>query len=119
MTALKPHHWTLLSALSDGLPQHISALSRHIGLKPHQVNCLWQQMPPHVRGLLRQHDGQWRLVRPLAVFDEARLQRIGAEHGFQTALYHECASSNDIVLPVNVYKLPILSLEYRQSLAHG
>lgn len=98
MTALKPHHWTLLSALSDGLPQHISALSRHIGLKPHQVNCLWQQMPPHVRGLLRQHDGQWRLVRPLAVFDEARLQRIGAEHGFQTALYHECASSNDIVL---------------------
>ncbi|OSI36252.1 bifunctional biotin--[acetyl-CoA-carboxylase] ligase/type III pantothenate kinase [Neisseria dumasiana] len=97
-TPLKPQHWKLLAALSDGLPQHISALSAGIGLKPHQINCLWQQMPPHVRGLLRQHDGQWRLVRPLAVFDETRLQHIGAGHGFQTALYHECTSSNDIVL---------------------
>ncbi|UOO77119.1 bifunctional biotin--[acetyl-CoA-carboxylase] ligase/type III pantothenate kinase [Neisseria sp. Dent CA1/247] len=98
MTAIKQQHWKLLAALSDGLPQHVSALSKNIGLKPHQINCLWQQMPPHVRGLLRQHDGQWRLVRPLAVFDETRLQKIGAEHGFQTALYHECTSSNDIVL---------------------
>lgn len=95
---LKPQHWKLLAALSDGLPQHVSALGRIAGVKPQQINGLWQQMPPHIRGLLRQHDGQWRLVRPLAVFDEAQLQRIGAEHGFQTALYHDCTSSNDIVL---------------------
>lgn len=98
MTALKPPLWKLLATLSDGQPQHVSALGRAVGLKPQQMNGLWQQMPPHIRGLLRQHDGQWRLVRPLAVFDEIRLQQIGARYGFQTALYHECTSSNDIVL---------------------
>ncbi|WP_373702954.1 bifunctional biotin--[acetyl-CoA-carboxylase] ligase/type III pantothenate kinase [Neisseria dentiae] len=98
MMPLKPQHWKLLAALSDGLPQHVSALGLAAGVKPQQINGLWQQMPPHIRGLLRQHDGQWRLVRPLAVFDEEQLRQIGAQHGFQTALYHECTSSNDIVL---------------------
>ena len=70
MSALQPRHWQLLAALADGAPQHVFALSKMLGLKPQQINGLWQQMPPHIRGLLRQHDGQWRLVRPLAVFDE-------------------------------------------------
>lgn len=98
MTALKRPHLQLLAALSDGLPHLVPVLAGAAGVKPQQINGLWQQMPPHIRGLLRQHDGQWRLVRPLAVFDEAQLHAIGAEHGFQTALYHECTSSNDIVL---------------------
>ena len=67
-----------MAALADGAPQHVFALSKMLGLKPQQINGLWQQMPPHIRGLLRQHDGQWRLVRPLAVFDEARVQQIAA-----------------------------------------
>ena len=98
MSALQPRHWQLLAALADGAPQHVFALSKMLGLKPQQINGLWQQMPPHIRGLLRQHDGQWRLVRPLAVFDEARVQQIAAGHGFQTALLNECPSSNDCVL---------------------
>lgn len=89
MSALQPRHWQLLAALADGSPQHVFALSKALGVKPQQINGLWQQMPPHIRGLLRQHDGQWRLVRPLAVFDEARVQQIATAHGFQTALLNE------------------------------
>ncbi|MGN6981364.1 bifunctional biotin--[acetyl-CoA-carboxylase] ligase/pantothenate kinase, partial [Neisseria sp. P0009.S007] len=70
MTDLNSRHWALLAALSDGLPQHVSQLARVVGMKPQQLNGFWQQMPGHIRGLLRQHDGQWRLVRPLAVFAE-------------------------------------------------
>ena len=98
MTVFKQRHWQLLAALSDGLPQHVSQLGRLAGIKPQQLNGFWQQMPPHIRGLLRQHDGQWRLVRPLAVFDEAGLDAVGRKHGFQTALEQECTSSNDVVL---------------------
>ncbi|STZ75527.1 bifunctional biotin--[acetyl-CoA-carboxylase] ligase/type III pantothenate kinase [Bergeriella denitrificans] len=100
MMALKLQHWQVLSALSDGLPHHVSRLARLAGVKPQQLNGFWQQMPPHIRGLLRQHDGQWRLIRPLALFDEDGLAQIGAHHGFQTALLHECVSSNDEVLAV-------------------
>ncbi len=98
MSALKPHHRQLLAALADGMPHHVFALSQQAGVKPQQINGLWQQMPPHIRGLLRQHDGQWRLVRPLAVLADEEARHIGAKHGFQTALKHECPSSNDVVL---------------------
>lgn len=98
MSALQPRHWQLLAALAGGAPQRVFALSKMLGLKPQQISGLWQQMPPHIRGLLRQHGGQWRLVRPLAVFDEVRVQQIAAAHGFQTALLNECPSSNDCVL---------------------
>ena len=98
MTALKLQHSRVLAELADGLPQHVSHLARIAGVKPHQLNGFWQQMPAHIRGLLRQHDGQWRLVRPLALFNEEALQRLGAERGFQTTLKHECTSSNDEIL---------------------
>ncbi|ASK26944.1 bifunctional biotin--[acetyl-CoA-carboxylase] ligase/pantothenate kinase [Neisseria chenwenguii] len=95
---LKPQHWQVLAELSDGLPQHVSQLARLAGVKPQQLNGFWQQMPPHIRGLLRQHDGQWRLVRPLAVFARNEVEKIGQAHGFQTALLDECVSSNDEIL---------------------
>jgi len=82
MTAPKLPHSRVLAELADGLPQHVSHLARIAGVKPHQLNGFWQQMPAHIRGLLRQHDGQWRLVRPLALFNEEALQRLGAERGF-------------------------------------
>ena len=66
MTDLNSRHWALLAALSDGLPQHVSQLARVVGMKPQQLNGFWQHAG-HIRSLLRQHDGQWRLVRPLAV----------------------------------------------------
>ncbi len=91
-------HWRLLAALSAGVPRHITELAGLLQLKPHQLNGLWQQMPPHIRGLLRQHDGQWRLVRPLAVLDEDLLRQNGRRYGFQTALLYEAASSNDELL---------------------
>lgn len=98
MNTLSPRHQQVLAALSDGLPQHVSQLSRLAGVKPQQLNGFWQQMPPHIRGLLRQHDGQWRLVRPLAVFEAETLRQTAAEHGFQAALKNECVSSNDEIL---------------------
>ncbi|HIH1387630.1 TPA: bifunctional biotin--[acetyl-CoA-carboxylase] ligase/type III pantothenate kinase [Neisseria meningitidis] len=98
MTVLKPSHWRVLAELADGLPQHVSQLARMADMRPHQLNGFWQQMPAHIRGLLRQHDGYWRLVRPLAVFDAESLCELGERSGFQTALKHECASSNDEIL---------------------
>lgn len=98
MTDLNSRHWALLAALSDGLPQHVSQLARAAGMKPQQLNGFWQQMPGHIRGLLRQHDGQWRLVRPLAVFAEESLQRMAGKHGFRAQLKHECSSSNDEIM---------------------
>lgn len=98
MTVLKPSHWRVLAELADGLPQHVSQLARMADMKPQQLNGFWQQMPAHIRGLLRQHDGYWRLVRPLAVFDAEGLRELGERLGFQTALKHECASSNDEIL---------------------
>ncbi|HHS2024595.1 TPA: bifunctional biotin--[acetyl-CoA-carboxylase] ligase/type III pantothenate kinase [Neisseria meningitidis] len=98
MTVLKLSHWRVLAELADGLPQHVSQLARMADMKPQQLNGFWQQMPAHIRGLLRQHDGYWRLVRPLAVFDAEGLHELGERSGFQTALKHECASSNDEIL---------------------
>ena len=98
MTDLNSRHWTLLAALSDGLPQHVSQLARVVGMKPQQLNGFWQQMPGHIRGLLRQHDGQWRLVRPLAVFAEESLQQMAGKQGFHAQLKHECSSSNDEIM---------------------
>ena len=98
MTDLNSRHWALLAALSDGLPQHVSQLARVVGMKPQQLNGFWQQMPGHIRGLLRQHDGQWRLVRPLAVFAEESLQQMTGKQGFRAQLKHECSSSNDEIM---------------------
>ena len=98
MTDLNSRHWALLAALSDGLPQHVSQLARAAGMKPQQLNGFWQQMPGHIRGLLRQHDGQWRLVRPLAVFAEESLQQMAGKQGFRAQLKHECSSSNDEIM---------------------
>ena len=67
-------------------------------MKPQQLNGFWQQMPGHIRGLLRQHDGQWRLVRPLAVFSEESLQQMAGKQGFRAQLKHECSSSNDEIM---------------------
>ena len=98
MTALKLTHSRVLAELADGLPQHVSHLARIAGVKPHQLNGFWQQMPAHIRGLLRQHDGQWRLVRPLAVFAEESLQQMAGKQGFRAQLKHECSSSNDEIM---------------------
>ena len=98
MTDLNSRHWALLAALSDGLPQHVSQLAHVVGMKPQQLNGFWQQMPGHIRGLLRQHDGQWRLVRPLAVFAEESLQQMAGKQGFRAQLKHECSSSNDEIM---------------------
>ncbi|MDO5638683.1 MAG: bifunctional biotin--[acetyl-CoA-carboxylase] ligase/type III pantothenate kinase [Neisseria sp.] len=123
MSVMQPRHWQLLAALADGMPQHVFALSQLAGVKTQQINGLWQQMPPHIRGLLRQHDGQWRLVRPLAVLDEADARHIGAKHGFQTALLHECSSSNDVILdaakhsPDNTHRMLVIA--HQQSKGRG
>ena len=93
---MHPMHWKLLARLADGEAHHVRTLSPYVGVKPQQLNGLWQQMPAHVRGLLRQNDGYWRLVRPLAVFDETGLQQLAA--GFDARLVHECTSSNDLLL---------------------
>ncbi len=89
-------HWKLLAALSGGLPQHVSTLAKHIAVKPQQLNNVWQGMPPHIRGLLRQQDGYWRLVRPQAVLTAAELS--AAAPSFRTRLINRYSSSNDFIL---------------------
>lgn len=89
-------HWRLLAELSDGLPKHIAALAGKAGVKPQQLNGLWLKMPAHIRGLLRQQDGYWRLVRPLAVFSDECLSAVAG--GFRAELLHTHPSSNDAVL---------------------
>lgn len=91
-------HWHLLGLLADGRSHHIGALAQQLGQKPAQLNRAWRQMPAHVRGLLRQHDGWWRLVRPLAVQPENCWQAQAAAHGFTIAVLPECVSSNDQIL---------------------
>ena len=98
MMVLKSRQWRILAELAGGLPQHVSQLARMADMRPHQLNGFWQQMPAHIRGLLRQHDGYWRLVRPLAVFNAENLRILGEKSGFQAALKHECVSSNDEIL---------------------
>lgn len=116
-------HWLLLAALANGQTQHVFELSKRIGCKPQQLNALWQHMPPHIRGLLRQHDGQWRLIRPLAIFDEAVAAEIGSRYGFQVALHPECTSSNDILVqqakqnPAAIHRS--LCLTHNQSAGRG
>lgn len=111
---MRQAHWRLLAALSDGLPQHITALARAGGVRPPQLNGLWQQMPVHIRGLLRQYDGYWRLVRPLAVFSEETLA--AAASGFQAELRHSHPSSNDIILAAARESVP--SAHRRLCLVH-
>ena len=77
MMVLKSRQWRILAELAGGLPQHVSQLARMADMRPHQLNGFWQQMPAHIRGLLRQHDGYWRLVRPLAVFNAENLRILG------------------------------------------
>ena len=83
----------LLAALADGEPRHVTELARVAGHAPASLNALWQQAPAHLRGLLRQRDGFWHLVRPLALLPtDYRHPR------FQAAVLEETASTNDELL---------------------
>ena len=83
----------MLAALADGEPRHVTELARAAGHAPASLNALWQQAPAHLRGLLRQRDGFWHLVRPLALLPENyRHPR------FQAAVLEETASTNDELL---------------------
>lgn len=116
-------HWQLLAVLADGGVHHIGSLAKIMDVRPQAVNGLWQQMPPHIRGLLRQHDGQWRLIRPLAVFDRELVVKLGQKYGFQTALSHETHSTNDDLLaqakvdPNSVHRM--LKLAHHQTAGRG
>ena len=96
--SLHKQHWLLLAVLAKGQALHVSQLSKQVGVKPHQLNSLWQQMPKHIKELLCQQDGLWRLIKPIAIFSAEQTKLIGQRHGFQVALEHECTSSNDILL---------------------
>lgn len=83
----------LLAILADSQAHHITRLADTVRRKPHQLNALWQQTPPHIRGLLRQHDGNWRLVRPLAILpDDYR-----APHFHTTVLQHTTSSNDELL----------------------
>lgn len=95
---MQAQHWQLLSQLADGQRHHIRSLAQQLKVHPQRLNALWQHMPPHLRGLLRQQDGYWHLVRPLAMLPEATLHAIAAEYGFQAALLPQCVSTNNEIL---------------------
>lgn len=88
-------HTPLLTLLADAQPHHITELARVSQKLPQQLNALWQQQPDHIRGLLRQQDGLWRLVRPLALIPENY-----QHHDFHVKIYSHTTSSNDELLLV-------------------
>lgn len=83
----------LVALLADGNPHHITELAQALFCKPHQLNAIWQHTPAHIRGLLRQHDGFWRLVRPLAL-----LPHDFSHPKFDITILPETSSSNDELL---------------------
>lgn len=86
-------HRKLLTLLADAQPHHITELARVCQRLPQQLNGLWQQQPDHIRGLLRQKDGLWRLVRPLALLPETHRHA-----DFHLRIYQETSSTNNELL---------------------
>ncbi|MDO4433474.1 MAG: biotin--[acetyl-CoA-carboxylase] ligase [Alysiella sp.] len=85
--------YSLITILADGRTHHVTELANAVGLPTHRLNALWQQTPPHIRGLLRQRDGMWHLVRPLAWLPETY------HHAhFQATVLPHTSSSNDELL---------------------
>ncbi|WP_037585609.1 biotin--[acetyl-CoA-carboxylase] ligase [Stenoxybacter acetivorans] len=91
-------HWVLLPLLADGLPHSENRLAQALQVKTHELFAIWQQVPPHIRGLLRRQGGVWHLVRPLAILSEHDVKTIAAQHGFQAALLTETTSTNTVLL---------------------
>ncbi len=87
------HLLSLLTALADGTPRHITELAQLAQCAPQQLNAIWQSSPNHIRPLLRQLDGgYWRLSRPIALL--AHL----SHDSFDIHVVQETTSSNDILL---------------------
>ena len=84
---------SLLTVLADNQAHHITELAHAAGRRPELLNALWQQTPPHIRGLLRQKDGFWQLVRPLALLPENHT----APH-FRVEVLRETTSTNEVLL---------------------
>lgn len=91
-------YWPLLALLADGQPHHISSLATQLGQKPPQLAEVWQHMPAHIRGLLRQHNGHWRLVRPLAILSANDVTEGAQAYGFQATLLPQTTSTNDVLM---------------------
>lgn len=93
---------SLVHLLADGSSHHITELAHAIQCQPQQLNHVWQQTPPHIRGLLRQKDGVWRLVRPLALLP------LEHEHTqFDVRVLPEVTSTNDVLMQNAKQELPI------------
>lgn len=108
--------WQLLALLADGRAHPVRQLAKILQVKPYQLNAAWQQMPPHVRGLLRQQDGRWRLVRPLAVLSADDVQNLAADTGFQAALLPQTTSTNTVLLDMARAGLPEIHRAVRVAL---
>lgn len=83
----------LITLLADNQTHHITELASLVHCKPYQLNALWQQTPAHIRGLLRQKDGFWRLIRPLALLPQSF-----THPDFHIQILEETTSSNDELL---------------------
>lgn len=88
-------HIQLLTLLADAQPHHITELARISQKLPQQLNALWQHQPEHIRGLLRQQDGLWRLIHPLALIAESYQHT-----DFHLKIYPSTTSSNDELLAI-------------------
>lgn len=83
----------LITLLANGEPQHIAELAHTVHCTPQQLNVLWQRAPAHIRPLLRQQDGIWRLNKSLAIFPCT--PKID---GFNCTLLPETESTNTVLL---------------------
>ncbi len=116
-------HWSLLALLADGKPHHIKSLAKALALRPSQINAAWQRMPAHIRGLLRQQDGHWRLVRPLAVLSPHDVIEVAAQNGFQATLVPQTTSTNTLLLDLARHSASAahaqVRVSYEQSAGRG
>lgn len=106
--------YSIITALADGQQHHVTELSRLANCKPFQLNALWQQAPQHIRGLLRQRDGMWHLVRPIVWLPENYTSLF-----FNSQVLLETTSSNDILLAdiresISIHQRCVIALSQTQ-----
>ena len=84
---------SLIALLADGKKHYVTELANVVCCSPHQLNALWQHAPLSIRTLLRQRDGWWHLVRPVAWFGKDYQHPL-----FHTFVHQQLESSNDVLL---------------------
>lgn len=115
--------WPLLALLADGLPHEVQKLAKTLNKKVSQLNAATQYMPEHIKSLLHQHNGIWRLAKPLAIISEQTFIDSAHQYGFEAHLLHQTTSTNNHLLDMarqTTTTLPAqICMAYKQTAGRG